>query len=359
MGLFTKRIGPVFLKQSSSAQVFITRMQELQQRATGEVKQKIEKQINLAKYGAIGESNIAFELQNSGMDMYVLHDIYLEAGGLTAQIDYIVITRQCVYVIECKNLIGNIEIDNAGAFIRSYEMGGRRIKEGIYSPITQNQRHLQVLKEVRLSAKTNFLTKMIFEKSFTDTYKSVVVLANPKTYLNAKFARKEIKEQVIRADQLIAYIQNNDAKQAEKNANMSTDAMLELAQFYLAHDNPQRSDYARKYEEMLMEINGYQQQKQYVQYSKPEQPSTMFVAQVTTNVAASGNREDIVQKLKAFRLEQSRRENIKPYYIFNDAQMNDLLDKNPRDRQELLRVSGFGPVKVEKYGDIILQILHG
>ena len=39
--------------------------------------------------------------------------------------------------------------------------------------------------------------------------------------------------------------------------------------------------------------------------------------------------------------------------------MNDLLDKNPRDRQEMLQVSGFGPVKVEKYGDIILQILHG
>lgn len=358
MGLFTKRIGPVFFKESNSAQIFINRMQELQQRATGELKQKIEKQINLAKYGAIGEQNIAFELQNSGMDMYVLHDIYLEAGGLTAQIDYIVITRQSIYVIECKNLIGNIEIDNAGAFIRSYEMYGRRIKEGIYSPITQNQRHLQVLKAVRLSAKTNFLTKMLFEKNFADTYKSVVVLANPKTYLNAKFAKKEIKEQVIRADQLITYIRNNDAKQAAQCANMSSNEMLELAQFYLAHDNPQRSDYARKYEEMLMEING-QQQQQYVQYSKPEQSSVISATQVKTNLATSGNREDLVQKLKAFRLEQSRKENIKPYYIFNDAQMNDLLDKNPRDRQEMLKVSGFGTVKVEKYGDIILQILHG
>ena len=42
MGLFTKRIGPVFFKESNSAQIFINRMQELQQRATGELKQKIE-----------------------------------------------------------------------------------------------------------------------------------------------------------------------------------------------------------------------------------------------------------------------------------------------------------------------------
>ena len=41
--------------------------------------------------------------------VYVLHDIYLEIGDLSAQIDYLVITRKMVFVIECKNLIGDIE----------------------------------------------------------------------------------------------------------------------------------------------------------------------------------------------------------------------------------------------------------
>ena len=61
--------------------------------------------------------------------------------------------------------------------------------------------------------------------------------------------------------------------------------------------------------------------------------------------------------LKEYRLEKSRQEKIKPYYIFNDKQLEDLITKMPRDREELLLVSGFGEIKVEKYGNDILKIL--
>lgn len=350
MGLFSKKIGPVFCKETSDTSIFINKMQMLLERTDGEVKKKIEKQISMARYGEIGENNIAYELKNSGMDMYILHDIYLEINGLSAQIDYIVITRQHIYVIECKNLIGNIEVDNSGAFIRTYG----RVKEGIYSPITQNQRHMQVLKEVRLSAKGNFVSRMLFEKHFTETYKPIVVLANPKTYINYKYAKREIKEQIIRADQLIAYIKRQDAESAAKSANMSVDEMSRLAQFYLSKDNPLRSDYARKYEEMADEAAmSMQMEKKVIRQS-------VSAASIPAKEAFPSNdgREDTMRKLKAFRLEQSRQEKIKPYYIFNDAQMADLIEKLPQTKEELLKISGFGNVKVEKYGDKILAILH-
>lgn len=67
----------------------------------------------------LGEANIAYELKNADMDMYVLHDIYLECDGLSAQIDYIIITRKGVYIIECRNLVGNVEVNNRGEFIRT------------------------------------------------------------------------------------------------------------------------------------------------------------------------------------------------------------------------------------------------
>lgn len=137
MELFQKKIGPVFLKENSDASAFIEKMNELQNKATTpELKKEIEKQIKLASYGSVGEQNIAYELKNSGMDMYILHDIYLEYEDLSAQIDYIIITRKKVFIIESKNLIGNIEIDSQGNFIRTYEMFGKKIKEGIYSPVT-------------------------------------------------------------------------------------------------------------------------------------------------------------------------------------------------------------------------------
>ena len=113
MALFQKKIGPVFLKEESDATGFINRMIQLEEQVTDiNLKNEINKQIKLASIGEVGEKNISFELKNSGMDMYVLHDIYLEIGDLSAQIDYIVITRKMVFVIECKNLIGDIEISD-------------------------------------------------------------------------------------------------------------------------------------------------------------------------------------------------------------------------------------------------------
>lgn len=354
MGLFSKKIGTVFLKEDSDAASFIEKMQELLKKADGETAKKIETQINIAKYGEFGENNIAFELKHSGLDMYVLHDIVLEAGELSAQIDYLVITRQHIYVIECKNLIGDIEIDNTGAFKRSYKLEGRYIKEGFYSPVTQNQRHLQVLKENRKNSKGNFLTKMLFEKYFNDSYQSIIVLANPKTCLNARYAPKQIKEQVIRADQLVAYIKKKDAQGQE--GGFSDADMLGLAKFYLEQNRPERSDYTQKYEEMIREMQTIRTEE--AEKIPKEKEATEKKGQTDSEDTTNSNdKEKLVQGLKEFRLQQSRKEKIKPYYIFNDAQMNDLLEKMPSNKEELLQVSGFGSVKAEKYGDEVLKIL--
>ncbi|MBP3568032.1 MAG: NERD domain-containing protein, partial [Lachnospiraceae bacterium] len=64
----------------------------LREQAAPADQKKIDEQIRFAKYGKAGEEKIAFELKNSGMDMYVLHDVYLEFEDKSAQIDYIVIT---------------------------------------------------------------------------------------------------------------------------------------------------------------------------------------------------------------------------------------------------------------------------
>jgi hypothetical protein len=93
-----------------------------------------------------------------------MHDVHFEIGGLSAQIDYIVVTRKVTFVIECKNLIGNIDIDSEGNFIRDYELNGKHIKEGIYSPATQNQRHLEILRQIRRDSKSNIVSKMLFDK---------------------------------------------------------------------------------------------------------------------------------------------------------------------------------------------------
>ena len=346
MALFQKKIGCVFLKETSDAEAYIEKLEALLQTADEDSRKKIQKQIKLAQYGLEGENKVAYELKTSGMDMYVLHDICLETGDLSAQIDYIVVTRKLVYVIECKNLYGNIEIDNGGNFVR--QIGPSSPKEGIYSPITQNQRHLRVLKEIRKESKGNFLLKMAFEKFFEENHKSVVVLANPKTYLNAKYAPKEVKQQVIRADQLV------DIKKTDGGAKTdpkSEKAMLEVANFYLERHIQGHSDYAKQYEEMVA--------RHKMTAADETEGKTIRQDTAEHETALQSQEAELVQKLKEFRLKQSRKENIKAYYIFNDAQMQELIAKRPQNREDLYAVAGFGKVKIEKYGDAILAILKG
>lgn len=128
---------------------------------------KIKNDIMFLKQGLKGEKTVAFELKNSGIPMIVLHDIRLEFDDNVSQFDYIIITEDSIYSIECKNLSGNIEINKNGDFIRAVYYGKSFHKEGIYSPITQNERHLNLLKN------------MLLKNKIIETYpvKSIVVMS--------------------------------------------------------------------------------------------------------------------------------------------------------------------------------------
>ncbi len=244
MGLFDKIKGPIFYKDDSEAERQLEVLKKLQQTASDKIADDIEQEIRLVEAGIAGEKQVRFELENSHIPMYVLHDLYYEYEGLTAQIDYLIITRKHQFVIECKNLYGNIEINNNGDFIRTFSYGRHSKKEGIYSPITQNRRHLEMIKQI-CGAERNALLRIVFEKSFYNNYRSVVVLANPKTVLNAKFANKEVRNQVIRADQLAEYIRKVDA---ETNSVSSSEKDIEnLAHFFASIHTRPKVDYTEKF----------------------------------------------------------------------------------------------------------------
>ena len=70
------------------------------------------------------------------------------------------------------------------------------------------------------------------------------MLANPKTVLNDKYAKKEIKQQVIRADQLISYIKNIDAGVTDSYSDKD---MEELANYFISQHKQNQVDYVEKY----------------------------------------------------------------------------------------------------------------
>ena len=249
MGLFEKA-EVIILKESSDAKAYLEKLEGLKKTIcqNDELEQKLEREIAITKAGIIGEDQILFELKNSGMNLVVLHDIYLEdPNGNGAQIDFLVITPQMNVIIECKNLFGNIEINNKGEFIRTMEYGRKYHKEGIYSPITQNERHMRVLKEAR-KAQKGMIGSALYEFQFDKYHKSLIVLANPKTVVNDRYAPAAVKKQVIRADQLINVLCSlkSDVKSTKKE-------MLAVGERFLAMNIEDRKDYFAKYRELEQE----------------------------------------------------------------------------------------------------------
>ena len=281
MGLFDKIKEPVFLKEGSSAKEQLQALQQLlclaEELGAGEIKKQIEQEMRNLLAGIAGEEQILFELKNSHMPLWVIHDLYLEAeneaGELqTAQIDFLVVTRQRNFLIECKNLYGDIEVNSAGDFVRTTEWSGRRKKEGIYSPITQNTRHLELLKKIRVEKAQGLLKKPLVASTFYDIHRAVVVLANPKTVLNAKYATKEIKSKLIRADGLIEYIKRVNREKGFGSEMSGEQDTAESAAFYLSLHKEPNIDYTKRFREAL-EASGAQASALAAAQSRQEKPA--------------------------------------------------------------------------------------
>ena len=80
-------------------------------------------------------------------------------------------------------------------------------KDGTYRRVEMTEECRKLNSQILLN---DINTIVRVEKYFDDNYKSVIVLANPKTIINTKAAPREIKNQIIRSDQLIAHIKKLD-----------------------------------------------------------------------------------------------------------------------------------------------------
>ena len=64
-----------------------------------------------------------------------------------------------------------------------------------------------------------------------------------------------------------------------------------------------------------------------------------------------------VKDLKNWRLSVSRAADVPAFVIFNDETLLDLIEVQPTNLDELLKIKGIGPVKAERYGKEILELV--
>lgn len=293
-----------------------------------EEKLYLYEEIQKYKYGIQGENKILYELKNSHIPMYILHDINLEYKDYKAQIDFIILTKKNYYIIECKNLYGNISIDNKGNFYRI----NNKNKVGIYNPITQLDRHINIIRRY-IEDRNNFIGKLIVKKIFDSMYHGIVVLANDNTVVEDKYAPKTVKNKVIRADKLIEYI-----KYIEKNTD----------------------SYASSEKDIISSCNNILALCKKEETFDEEIPLLNINEDITDNnkTININNDDEIRTNLKKYRLNKSRELNYKPYFIFSDKTLEELINKKPKNKVELKQIEGFEDKKIEMYGIDIIKIIN-
>jgi DNA helicase-2/ATP-dependent DNA helicase PcrA len=73
--------------------------------------------------------------------------------------------------------------------------------------------------------------------------------------------------------------------------------------------------------------------------------------------AADRDRDPLFSELRRWRSERAKAANAPAFTIFNDATLTELAQQRPRDRGDLLRVSGIGEIKANRFGDEVLAIV--
>lgn len=68
--------------------------------------------------------------------------------------------------------------------------------------------------------------------------------------------------------------------------------------------------------------------------------------------------KDLFIKLKEWRRNRASKEGIKPYIIFSDSSLIEIVNNLPKNEEELIQIRGVGEKKVFKYGKEILQIIN-
>ena len=70
---------------------------------------------------------------------------------------------------------------------------------------------------------------------------------------------------------------------------------------------------------------------------------------------------ELVESLRAWRLETAKEMSVPAYVIFSDATLTALAEARPTEMSQLLGIPGIGPVKVERFGGELLQLIgsHG
>lgn len=321
---------PVLVKEATEVVQLIEQYKNDSKHTTDTVEiNHINEQIKLLELGVKGENSVLFELQNSFLPLHILHDVRIIHNDLKAQIDFVVLTRKFLLVIEVKNYYGNILVNEKDEFIRQVYKGNKlTFQEGFYSPVRQVERQVEV-----------FESYMRDMGAVTRTpIKSIVVFTNNRTVINTKRASKDVKEKILRVDSLVGYIKQELKK--DSPIYFMDNRMQEMSDYIKASHVESIADDADVVEQKLL------QETLHVQ---PVNDAPMEANQT--------NAPELEAVLKKFRMNIATKQNVKAYHVFTNKTLDELLVKQPCNINDLKNIHGFGDIKINAFGQELVEII--
>lgn len=332
---------PMYVKPFEKENSHLKKLLSYRGWVKGRKKEELERDISFMKSGIEGEANVDYEIRTSFVPMLVLHDLRIEYKNLSAQIDFLLITGNALYILETKKLNGDIEVTDEGDFVRIIKDKDGKVlkKEGMYSPITQNERHSLLLEQ------------MLLDNGLLGDFeiKSAVTIANPKTIIQAP---AEFRKDIWKYDQLGRKLRENMSNDIEESK------LWALAGFLMFHHTPIEMDVKWKYSnsksEKQVEKSYYERNKKPIEV-KSEEKRDFGVE----NKEETPKKEDvhfsIKDKLVEYRRNISRERKIKAYNVYNNKEMDAIISKMPDNEDSLLEISS----KLKPFSEEILFIING
>ena len=318
--IFSKFRDTIILKEDCELERRVKYLEDIKEKNPND--KNLDQQLYLSKKGLEGENEVLYQLKKANIGMFVLRDIKLVYQDLKAQIDFIVITPWCCYFIECKNLIGNIFVNENGDFIREYYYGGHKIKKGMESPYRQVQAQRDVYKKIWFRLQGKFKS-FLFERKFENLHRILVVASRGENILNTKYAPSEMKNNIVKADALIRKLEY-DRDHSDKSLWENKKNMEQWARHFMQLS-------VKKEEDFQEYINKFNE---------------------------SSELESLKDRLIEFRKQCSREKNIPAYYVFNNDELDKILELNPKTIQELEEAKILTDIKLRLHGQDIISIIN-
>lgn len=323
LDIFDKFRDAIILKEDCELERKVKYLEELKNKNPNN--KNITQQLYMAQKGLEGENEIIYQLKKSNIGMFILHDVNLVYEDLKAQIDFIVITPWCCYFIECKNLIGNISVNEKGDFIREYSFKGHKVKKGMESPYRQVQAQRDVYKKIWLKLQGK-LKGFLFERNFESFHRVLVVAANGENILNTKYAPKEMKNNIIKADALIRKLEY-DRDHSDRDLWDNKKSMEQWANHFIKLNVEKEENFENVFEDCEDKVE-------------------------------SSNTDILKERLIEFRKQRSKEKNIPAYYVFNNDELERILEILPKTYEDLKKSKILTDVKINSHGKDIVNIIN-